>query len=334
MSTKPGALPLVPIMLAAAAFAQPEHLRIGEIEFFGYAGLDLNAERAALPVHEGGQVSEDQMRGVIDRIKQAVRATGVEAVCCDGEGGLMIYIALPGQSAKDVPYNPAPQGSAKFPPAVAELERQFSDAFSQALAKGASGEDQSKGYALSVDAALRVKQLALRRYAIGHELAVRRVLESSPDAGQRATAAHLMGYARQSRTQIAALVKASYDADAEVRNNATRALWLLAASSAQRAAQIPADGFMEMLYSRSWTDRNKASLLLEVLTRRRDPQMLRTLSAQARQPLIEMAGWRSAGHAYAARMILGRCAGIDEGRLGKLVAAGDVRAIVEAPPAK
>jgi hypothetical protein len=47
-------------------------------------------------------------------------------------------------------------------------------------------------------------------------------------------------------------------------------------------------------------------------------------------PLIEMARWRSAGHAYAARMILGRCAGIVEGKLEKLVESGDVGAIVEA----
>jgi len=320
------------LALAAALQAQPERLRIGEIEFFGYAGLDLNAKRAALPVREGDEVSEDQMEGLIDRIKQAAAATSVGAVCCDDKGRLMIYIGLAGQSARDVPYNPAPRGNARFPQTVADLERQFSDALSQAIGKGATGEDQSKGYALSVDPALRARQIAMRAYALRHESEIRRVLESASDAEQRATAAHLMGYARQSRRQIAALVKASHDPAEDVRNNATRALWVLAASSAQRAARIPAEGFIEMLYSRTWSDRNKASLLLEVLTRSRNPRLLAALQARAREPLLEMARWRSAGHAYAARMILGRCAGIEEGRLEKLVEAGDVGSIVDALP--
>jgi len=317
-------------LLAAIALAQPDRMRIGEIEFYGYASLDLNAKRAALPVHEGDEVSEDQVEGLIDRIKQAVRATGVEAVCCDDKRGLMIYIGLPGQSARDVVYNPAPNGTAKLPEAVAQLERQFSEALSQAIVKGAIGEDQSKGYALSDDPALREKQIALRDYATHHERVIRRVLASSSDAGQRAIAAHLMGYARQSQAQISALVKASHDPGEEVRNHATRALWVLAASSQERAARIPADSFIEMLYSRSWTDRNKASLLLEVLTRSRDPKLLRDLRAQALEPLLEMARWRSGAHAYAARMMLGRCAGIEESRLAKLVEAGDVGPILDA----
>jgi hypothetical protein len=48
---------LIPFMLGAGALAQPDHLRLGEIEFYGYAGLDLDARRAALPVHEGDDVS-------------------------------------------------------------------------------------------------------------------------------------------------------------------------------------------------------------------------------------------------------------------------------------
>ncbi|MGA2589822.1 MAG: hypothetical protein ABSH32_07915 [Bryobacteraceae bacterium] len=317
-------------LLAAIVLAQPDRMRIGEIEFYGYAGLDLNAKRAAVPAHEGDEVSEDQVEGLIDRIKQAVRATGVEAVCCDNKRDLMIYIGLPGQSARDVAYNPAPKGTARLPEAAAELERQFSDALSRAIAKGATGEDQSRGYALSDDPALRAKQIALRDYATHRERAIHRVLASSSDAGQRAIAAHLMGYARQSRAQIAALVRASHDPGEEVRNHATRALWLLAASSEERAASIPAGGFIAMQYSRSWTDRNKASLLLEVLTRSRDPKLLRDLRAQALDPLLEMARWRSGAHAYAARMMLGRCAGIEEARLVKLVEAGDVGSIVEA----
>ena len=215
------------MFLVAFAFAQPGRLRIGEIEFYGYAGINVESMRARLGVHEGDEVTEDQIEGVMDRVKQALGASGVEAVCCDAKG-LTLYIGLRGKSARDLKYDPAPKGDARLPDEILAIDKQFSEAFSQAISKGASGEDQSKGYALSVDPALRKVQMAMRHFATGHEGIIRSVLESSSDAGQRALAARLMGYARQSPVQIAALVHASGDPDTEVRNNAARALWVLA----------------------------------------------------------------------------------------------------------
>lgn len=52
-----------------------------------------------------------------------------------------------------------------------------------------------------------------------------------------------------------------------------------------------------------------------------------------RERLIEMARWRT-GHAEAARRILGRVAGIDEKRLVRLVAAGEVEAIIKSLSAR
>jgi len=304
-------------------------MRIGIIDFYGYAGLDLEAIRAAVPVHEGGQVSVDQVPQLVEKLKGATGAADVSTVCCDSQGGLIIFLGLAGKSARNLPYNPAPSGTARFPGAVVDLYQQFTDAVMKAVERGAAAEDDSRGYALFADPAARAKQLAMREYAIRHERLIRQVLESASDAGQRAIAAQLLGYARQSRKQIAALVHASQDPDDEVRNNATRALGALARSNPKTAGRIPAAGFIEMLSSRSWTDRNKASALLEALTRSRDPELLRNLRAHALDPLVEMAGWRSAGHAYAAKVILGRCEGIEETRLQKLVEAGDVAAILQ-----
>jgi hypothetical protein len=315
---------LVFFFLAVAALAQPEHLRIGSIDFFGYTGLDLNTIRQAVPVQVGEQVSEDEMPKLIAKLKQITKATDVATVCCDDKGGLMIYIGLPGQSSRSLPYNAAPEGAAQLPQQVRNLYQQFMDALIKAVEKGASGEDDSQGYALFTDAATRARQLPMVDYARLHESRIRQVLESSSDAEQRAIAAQLMGYVRSSPSQINALVRASHDPDSDVRNNAVRALGVLAGSSPKKAAQIPAASFIEMLYSGSWTDRNKASLLLETLTRGRDPKLLGELREQASAPLREMAGWHSAGHAYAARMILGRCEGIEEARLQKLVAAGEL----------
>jgi len=312
-------------VLAAAAFSPSQSMRIGEIEFYGYAGLDPTAIRASLPVHEGDEFSEDEMPKLIEKLKQVTKAPSIATVCCDDRGNWMLYIPLPGKSVRNVPYNGAPEGTANLPKTIADLYGQFQDALMQAVQKGAGAEDDSKGYALTADPATRAKQLAMRDYAIAHESLLRRVLESSSDSGQRAVAAQLMGYTRQSRKQIDALVRASHDPDDTVRNNAVRALWVLAMSSPKMAAQIPASGFIEMLYSNSWSDRNKPSLLLEVLTRSRDPRMLREICAEAREPLLEMAGWRNIGHASAARLILGRCAGIEEARLQKLIETGALR---------
>jgi hypothetical protein len=45
-----------------------------------------------------------------------------------------------------------------------------------------------------------------------------------------------------------------------------------------------------------------------------------------------MARWHSNGHANTARILLGRIAGIEEARLTKLAAAGNVEEIIKALP--
>lgn len=205
------------------------------------------------------------------------------------------------------------------------------DASRDSVLKGEALEDTSKGYSLSIsDAKLRAKQLEVRAYAIRHEKLIRAVLDQSSDATQRIVAAYLLGYARQSSEQIRYLVHASHDADDIVRNNATRALSVLAESSPRVAAQIPAGGFITMLSSGSWTDRNKASGVLTSLTQSRDRKLLAKLRAEALESLLEMARWPSIGHAYSARILLARIAGIEETRAHKLASGDNVEEIINA----
>ena len=56
--------------------------------------------------------------------------------------------------------------------------------------------------------------------------------------------------------------------------------------------------------------------------------------AEALEALIEMAHWRSGGHAASARTILGRIAGIEEPRLTQMIAAGEIEQIIEAAKRK
>jgi hypothetical protein len=191
-------------------------------------------------------------------------------------------------------------------------------------------EERSMGYALSTYPPLRAKQLAMREYAVGHAPLIRRVLLDAADAEQRTVAAALLGYAKQNRQQITGLVRASRDPDDGVRNNAVRALVVLAESSAITASDIPATPFVSMLNSGTWTDRNKASYLLSNLTKQRDAKLFRLIRQQALDSLIEMARWRNPGHAETARFILGRIAGIPEDELKHLVAEHNVDVIIAA----
>ena len=328
---------LIVLSLAPITPGQDKHNRIGEIDFYGYAGLDLDQIRAALPFREGEELpgSDDALFDALSRFRESVKrvtgkaATDVAPVCCDAQGYTMIYIGLPGNSMKNVPYNSAPKGKLRLPSEAVNLYEQSMEANTAAVRKGAS-EDDSKGYALSADPTLRAKELATREYATHHERLILKVLDSSRDAEQRRVAAHFLGYARQSRRQITALVRASHDADETVRNNSVRALGVLAKSNPNVAAQIPAEGFVAMLSSGSWTDRNKAGWLLSELSTTRNRKLLDQLRAQALDSLIEMAHWRSYGHAYSSRILLGRIAGIEEARLQTLVDTGQVEQIVKA----
>jgi hypothetical protein len=206
------------------------------------------------------------------------------------------------------------------------------EASAAAVRKGgdAAFEDDSKGYALTRDPPVRSIQLTLRRYALAHEPELFHVLESSRDAKHRAIASQALGYAHQSARQILALTQAARDPDDEVRNNATRAIGVLAGANGRLARQIPPDVFIEMLSSGIWTDRNKGAIVLEALTAKRTAAILDKLRTVALDSLIEMALWREASHAGFARMLLGRVAGIPEKRLQELARDGPPEAIVAA----
>jgi hypothetical protein len=322
--------------LALADRAQPPGFRVAAIEFFGHKGLDTAAIRAALPFREGDEWPQEA--GVQQRVRAVVlqstgkEPTDVARVCCTADGGLLVFIGIPGESYQAFAYSPAPTGQARVSTQLEELYDRLGEANDAAVRKGgdAAKEDRSKGYALTKDQQVRSIQLELRRYAIRHEPELLRVLESSSDQKHRAIASQALGYARQSGRQLLALTRAVRDPGGEVRNNATRAIGVLLDANQRLAHQIPPDAFIEMLNSGIWTDRNKAGMVLERLTASRNPVVLAQLRSMTLDSLIEMTLWRATSHAYLARMLLGRVAGIPEKRLKELAAEGPPETIVEA----
>ncbi len=264
------------------AFAQSPSGRIGTIDFYGYGHLDVASLRAALPIKEGDGFPSDAVRERAVRAVSGVagRQAVISGVCCLPDGRSSLFVGLPEVGAAPVAYNTAPQGTVKLSADVLRVFQQFDRHFTDAVKRGASREDDSQGYALFDDPASHADQLKLRTWTLAHVALVLRVLAESSDAGQRAYAAQALGYADRSPGQIAALVKAAFDSDDGVRNNAVRALEVLCVVGPEVTNRIPADRFVPLLHSIRWTDRNKGSLLLSRMTDSRDPALLKLLHDQ------------------------------------------------------
>lgn len=324
-------------LLAFAAGAQPT--RLGTIDFFGYKGLNVAAARAALPFRDGDafppanvKSSDDLERQVNERVRQVIgrEPTDVSFVCCDDRQAWIAYIGLPGESYQPLTWNAAPTGDVRLPIAAVTLQKTADDALMKAIMNGQAAEDDSAGYALSNEPTARKAQLATRDYALQNEPLLLQVLTSSSDGEHRAMAASMLGYGKQSNEQIDALVRASLDPHEGVRNNAIRALGVMARGKPALAPRIPSAPYIRLLQSGTWLDHNKGLLLLDALTTRRDPEVLAQLRTTALDSLLEMGRWRNKGHAGPALSILGRIAGIEEARLNALLSDGKVEEILSA----
>ncbi len=321
---------------ASAPSQPPGTIQLGEIDFFGYGDLDPLKLREALPIHQGERYSPAEWGQLRPKIKEEITKltghapTDLARVCCDSRGAAMLYIGI-ALSIKPVVPLPVPHGDARLPAQALKLENDHEEASSKAVHAGNNGEDDSKGYALSTDPATRAFELEIRKFTLGHSELVRRVLRTSGDVEHRRVAAEFLGYDRASATQVTALVEAARDPDSVVRNNAVRALGVLAEAGDKIAVKIPASPFIDLLNSGQWTDRNKGGFVLDSLTKSRDPEVLVELHQKSMPALIEMARWQFNGHAVGYRRLLGRIAGIEEAKLNKMIGdPGQIEAIVKA----
>ncbi len=305
--------------------SKPDKETIAKIDFFGYGHFDVTKLPPVLPIEPGEPIKDADWSTYKSRIAEAIRSqtgkppTDVTRLCCDENGNSVIYIGVAGTSSVAVQHKPAPTGNARVPAAALKLNQETEEALNKAVLAGRAQQDNANGYALSTDPDLRAKELQIREFALAHEALLRTVLSSSSDAEHRAIAAEFLGYANVSARQIADLTEAARDPDEGVRNNAVRALGVIASSSQQRARMILPKPFIALLKSDKWVDRNKGGWLLINLTASRDPKLLKQLRKEAMDALIEMARWQFAGHASFARRLLGRIAGIEEAKLNTLI---------------
>lgn len=321
--------PIGPQLSSVVASKSAEQREIGNIDFFGYGHFDVMKLRSVLQTQAGESNKQSEWSTYRSRIEEAIRSetgklpTDVVLVCCNEHGNSMIYIGVAGTSSVAIQHKPAPTGEARLPAVALKLSEETDDALRKAVLAGRTQQDHSNGYALSIDPELRAKELQIREFALSNEDLLRTVLSLSSDAEHRAIAAEFLGYVNVSARQIADLAEAARDSDPDVRNNAVRALGVIASSSQQRARMIRPKPFIALLKSDKWVDRNKGGWLMINLTESRDRKLLEQLRTETMDALVEMARWRFADHAAFARRLLGRIAGIEEARLDTLVLQND-----------
>ena len=279
-------------------------------------------------------VTESMLREAEKRVRAlpGISDARVDGVCCDS-GKTLVYVGIEEKGTPAVHFTAPPKGHARLPDDVVRAGAAFDAALEKAVERGDFQEDQSKGHSLMHDPGARAVQEGFVALADRYGPQLRDVLRDSDKSDHRALAAQVLGYATDKASVVGDLSSAMRDTDADVRNNATRALWVIgtfAQKAPDRKIQVPADPFVDLLNSLTWTDRNKSSLALMSLTEPRDPALLATLRQKAVPALTEMARWKSRGHAVASVMILGRVAGIPENDLTSAASIGSHATIVDA----
>lgn len=230
-------------------------------------------------------------------------------------GSAIALVGILEEGTPTLELRPAPTGDATLPPAFHEVHDALTQATLDGLRSGVAGEDHAAGHALSDFPPAREQEERLAALTTEHLERVRRVLREAADARERSIAAQAIAYHEDKAAIVDDLARAVTDADSGVRNNAVRALSVLAEwANGQDGFELDLDPtpFVTMLDSLEWTDRNKAAALLMALTEDRDPELLAALRERALPALEEMARWHSAGHAFFSLQILGRVAGLSD----------------------
>ncbi len=260
-----------------------------------------------------------------------IRHARLEFVCCE-QGKTILYVGIQEKGFMSLQFLPAPRGAVRLPAEIVEAGDAFDEAFETAVMKGDASEEHSQGHALNHNPAARAVEQRYVALAASNLASLREVLRNSADAGQRALAAQVIGYAPDKRVVTADLEYAMLDSDPNVRNNAMRALWVIAEyarTDPRLKIEIDPQPFVQLLSSLIWTDRNKSSVALMALTEGRDPALLADLRVHAQASLAEMARWKT-GHANAACVILGRIAGLPEEQIADALDHGQKERLISA----
>lgn len=249
----------------------------------------------------------------------------------------MVYVGVEekGASRTAVRFRKAPKGAVKLPDEMTEAGQEFMTRLFEAIQHNDAAEDDSHGYSLThypPSRAVQEKFLAFASTPKNVAL-LRDVLRHASDGEQRALAAQILAYASEKQAVVPDLENAISDPYEGVRNNAVRALGVMAIyaqNSPESSLQIPFEPMVRLLNSPIWTDRNKSLMVLSVLSIKRDPALLKSLKKAALPALAEMARWHNPGYAVEPFMMLGRIGGLSEETIMEAWQKRDVPKVLDA----
>jgi hypothetical protein len=308
--------------------------RVGIIDFYGLRKTTPAQVKEVLGIRVGDSLTSMALFEVPARLASlpGVASAGIHPVCCE-DGKTMLYVGILEDSTPPIQFRPAPNGKSRLPDEVVQAAIAFSNAHMRAIMSGNSKEDVTQGHSLMADSAARMTQLSFIPLAAKYADTLRNVLRTADDPAHRAFAGEVLAYSANKASVVNDLVYAMKDPSAEVRNNATRALALIALYGGQHPEakiSVPYEPFIDLLNSLAWTDRNKASLALMQLTESRDPKLLAALKAKAFDSLVDIARWTNPGHAAAGIFILGRMAGIPDSDAYAMLEKGEAEKVIAA----
>lgn len=288
---------------------------VGIVDVYGARRVPEEKLREALRIKEGSDLTlkPGEMEQRVATIPGVLQVQ-LHSVCCD-EGKPILYVGIEEAGADRIQFNPAPTGRVRLTDEIVQAGHASDRALMEAVRNGDTEEDVSQGHSLAKNPAARARQERFLQFAARDSSLLREVLRSSSDAEHRTRAAEIIAYAADKQSVVSDLTDAARDPAPDVRNEAVRALALIA-GYAQRhpdaRLQVPWKPFIDLLHSIVWTDRNKSSYALMQLTESRDRSLLDELKAESLPALLEMARWKSRGHALPSFVILGRIAGVDD----------------------
>lgn len=314
--------------------------QIGIIDFYGLRRVPTDDVRRALTFNEGATISlADGLPAYLAESERTlstlpgVARARTSVICCDGAGRMIVFVGIQEKDQSIISFHAAPRGTVRLAADIARAGDEFQAAFFSAIARGDFAEDDSQGHALAHDAAVRAIQERFIEFAQHRQPALRRVLRESSDESHRALAAQILGYVVNKQAVVSDLVNAMVDPADNVRNNAMRALLVfekMTPGAGGPAPRIPYQPFIALLNSPVWTDLNKAAGALAELSTGRNARLLATLRREAIDSLVEMARWKSKGHAQDAFTILGRIASLPDQTLQEAWERGDRESVIAA----
>ena len=305
------------IINTTTIWGQPS--QVGIIDFYGTTSNDAQL-RKCLPF-----ITNDTVRFLTEsaypKVKKAIvdcllsqpniKQAEISFICCDEKEGKWIVFVGVDTKSKEISQS-TKTNDIKLP---AEIKGTYDSLMNQvraAVEKGEATENDSSGHALMNYLPARRLEEKFITYADKNLSLLRDVLRHSKHAEHRQVAAAVIAYYHDKAEITKDLLEAVTDPNEHVRNNAVRAIGIIANYSQRKPdlkIEIPADPFIGMINSISWTDRNKSSLVLLSLTNSRNKKLLNQLKQQALKPIVDMAKWKSNGHSIPGYIMLGRIAG-------------------------